>query len=420
MHRALRIAVIAVAVLAVLLLVAGWLGDRWLESAGGRRLLERQLSAAIGNPVRLRGDYHFRFVPRIVISGRDLAIGTPVNDPPVTVASFRTAVGLVPLLRGALRVDAIVLGGGRVDVARAAQLGGASGAADEPASLPAVAKLELDDFTLVLPGDAGPVRLGRLRLAGFHAGRQTPLELQAERAGGEGTAIAVGLQGQLEVAADGSYWGLTLQPLTFRRGRSQQLELRGTLGWQVRDHRLTADLDGEMAASRLSATLDAQLLDTLAGRATLRYEPGGDYGEARLAVAFVRRDDAVVLQPVAASLDEVALSGSGCLLSGEPPLLALSLSGDEVDLDRLRKWLPDSSGGAQPELPVDVAVEIRLGAARLAGATAEGVRVLVGSAPHCPGSGSDPQPQSEPVGGPGRSGYNGQPGPREAGSGTEG
>ena len=51
-----------------LLYLLGVAADAWLESAGGRRLVENALGDSLGAPVHLNGDYRFRLLPRLAVN----------------------------------------------------------------------------------------------------------------------------------------------------------------------------------------------------------------------------------------------------------------------------------------------------------------------------------------------------------------
>lgn len=95
------------------------------------------------------------------------------------------------------------------------------------------------------------------------------------------------------------------------------------------------------------------------------------------------------------------VGGNGCLLNASPPALYLDLSAESIDLDGWRSWAlglrtstaaanpvaatpdaPSPAGGA--ELPIDVSLVLEAGRATFRGATAEGIRLGVGSQAECP------------------------------------
>ena len=70
-----------------LLLLGGWLGDLWLESAGGRRLLQHELSKAIGSPASLMISRLLIPAPRTVSILATLSGGKPIEAPSFARAS---------------------------------------------------------------------------------------------------------------------------------------------------------------------------------------------------------------------------------------------------------------------------------------------------------------------------------------------
>ena len=73
--RRLRLFAAVLLIPALLLAAAYWLADSWLESAGGRRMLENALTSRSGVPVRLLGDFDLMLLPAIGASGTELVVG---------------------------------------------------------------------------------------------------------------------------------------------------------------------------------------------------------------------------------------------------------------------------------------------------------------------------------------------------------
>jgi hypothetical protein len=373
--------------LLVLVLLGGWLGDRWLESAGGQRLLERELSQAIGSPARLTGDYRFRLVPRIVIAGSGLAVGATAGEAPVTVESFRAAVGLLPLLRQTLRIDSIELSGGRVDLAGAARLIDASdGTQAAPLRLPAVAALELRDFRLSLPDPAIQIRLGRLELHGFRPGQRAPVAIEAELVRQGAVALAALLEGSLQVTVNPLTAELNAERLSWRTGSSRPLEMSGVVRWQADGQPLSAELSYNAAGRAFSAHLEVAFAGAIAGRLDLRVVDQGAEQSARAELTFKQHDGVVELAPVKLEIAGQEMAGRGCLIVAANPTLHLMLHAAELDLDRLAALLPAAPADtpAELELPLGLAIEATAERAIYAGTTAHGIRVLVGAEPDCP------------------------------------
>ena len=59
--------------------------DDWLESAGGRRALERTLSEQVGMPVHLNGDFNIKLLPSVGVSGTELVVSDPATGDDLAV-----------------------------------------------------------------------------------------------------------------------------------------------------------------------------------------------------------------------------------------------------------------------------------------------------------------------------------------------
>jgi hypothetical protein len=95
--------------LAVLVLGAGLALDAWIESSGGRRMVERTLSEASGLPVRLGGDFDVRLFPPGA-SGTDFRVLDESADTEVVRSRvYELELELLPLLRRELRVERLRL-----------------------------------------------------------------------------------------------------------------------------------------------------------------------------------------------------------------------------------------------------------------------------------------------------------------------
>ena len=71
----LKRAVVLVVVLLLLPVGLYWLADAWLESSGGRQMLEQELGARFGMSVSLEGEFDLMLLPDIGVSGTELVIG---------------------------------------------------------------------------------------------------------------------------------------------------------------------------------------------------------------------------------------------------------------------------------------------------------------------------------------------------------
>lgn len=142
MNRMARRIFLLLPLLTVLLLAVMYLAvDTWLQSAGGRRAVERVLTAQLGMPVGLQGEFNIMLLPAAGVSGTHLVVRDGTSDAELARGgSFRVSLALLPLVREELRINEVVVedlvlaGQGGADdgfVVRNASVTGF--AADEPA-----------------------------------------------------------------------------------------------------------------------------------------------------------------------------------------------------------------------------------------------------------------------------------------------
>ncbi|HKX54721.1 MAG TPA: hypothetical protein VJN01_01415, partial [Xanthomonadales bacterium] len=88
--------------------------------------------------------------------------------------------------------------------------------------------------------------------------------------------------------------------------------------------------------------------------------------------------------------DGQALSGDGCFTAETKPLLQLKLQSPDLDLDKLQDLLPadllsagSGSSTTSADLPLDLAIELLIEQASMAGTVAREVRLLLGAPPDC-------------------------------------
>jgi hypothetical protein len=174
---------ILLCLLLVLLLpfAAYWFANAWLESSGGRQMLEQELSKRIGMSVHLAGEFNLMLLPDIGVDGTSLLIGGEA-DAPVLFSSFREfeiSVALKPLFRRQVIVEWIRLTGGRVYPDRYSPAVDTVGSGSS--QLPEVQELTLREFEILLPGEnALPLSLKALEIKDFAEGRQTIFALEIE------------------------------------------------------------------------------------------------------------------------------------------------------------------------------------------------------------------------------------------------
>ncbi len=191
--------------LALLLLpmAAYWLADTWLESSGGRQMLEQELARRLGMTVKLEGDFDLMLLPAIGVSGTELVIGGEAetesgtqDSPPGFFAhsrEFEVSVALKPLFRRQLIVEWIRLSSGTVYPDRYSHAGnGGEAAITDPAKsgegkrdstvvLPEIQELTLREFDFVLDEESGSVvHLKELQIRDFADRIKAPFRLEIE------------------------------------------------------------------------------------------------------------------------------------------------------------------------------------------------------------------------------------------------
>ena len=181
--------VVLLAGLILLPIAAYWLADSWLESAGGRRLLEQTLSGRIGMNVRLEGEFDLMLLPAIGVSGTELVIGGPEPESTfVRSHEFEISVALKPLLEQKVLIEWIRLTGGSIHperYSRTDRIDNVDPAAGADASanlvLPEIQELTIRDFQILFADkDENRLQIKELTLTDFAQNRNTPFTLEIE------------------------------------------------------------------------------------------------------------------------------------------------------------------------------------------------------------------------------------------------
>jgi hypothetical protein len=175
-----RVAVLA-AVLLLLPVGLYWLADAWLESSGGRQMLEEELGARFEMSVRLEGEFDLMLLPDIGVSGTELVIGGEAGEGEFFANSqgFEVSVALKPLFDRQVVVEWIRLTGGRVYPGRYSRFINDTGSA--ATQLPEIRELDLRDFEIVLSeDDASSLRVKELTVRDFAGGRRAAFSLDIE------------------------------------------------------------------------------------------------------------------------------------------------------------------------------------------------------------------------------------------------
>jgi hypothetical protein len=182
-----KLVMVVLAGFILLPVAAYWLADSWLESSGGRRMLEQTLSARIGMSVRLEGEFALMLLPAIGVSGTELVIGGP--EPGLEFArsdEFEISVAIRPLLDRKVLIEWIRLSGGSIYPDRYSRTDDTDGTVGTVGAnsfanllLPEIQELTIQDFQIVLPGgEENQLQIKELTLTGFAENHQTPFTLE--------------------------------------------------------------------------------------------------------------------------------------------------------------------------------------------------------------------------------------------------
>jgi len=180
-QHALKRAVVLVVVFLLVPVGGYWLADTWLESSGGRQMLEKELGARFGMRVSLQGEFDLMLLPDIGVSGTELVIGGAASPAEFFARSqgFEVSVALKPLLHGQVVVEWIRLTGGRVYPGRYSRFAGNAGAT--AALLPEIRELDLRDFQIMPDEDeASALRVSTLTVSDFAERRPAAFTVDVE------------------------------------------------------------------------------------------------------------------------------------------------------------------------------------------------------------------------------------------------
>ncbi len=367
----------------VLFLLLGVVADSWLESSGGRHMLQRELSKSLGLPARLAGDYHLKLFPRLKIAGSGLEIGQPGSLGLLAFSQeYSAVIELVPFFHREVRITSIGLHGGFVDYSRAS-----NGAADEEEAsapeipLPEVGALEINNFTIRLTKEDS-ILIRQLQLRGFQPGKEAILDMDAGLVSGQTQTGQLSLHGGLTITAGNWSSQLRIFGLTLKWGESVLAGLTGEWKWDEPASRLTGHMAWEQTSRAAALQLQLAFNTPPSGFLRAQYHQPDLPEPSSLEVDFSVLPDRLDLPNVGMVIAGQSLGGDGCLLLAEAAGLHLSLQAGELDLDRIYSLLPLEQGNSA-ELPLVFAIRLHAEKARLAGAEASDISVEIGRQPDC-------------------------------------
>lgn len=367
-------------------LLLGVAADSWLESAGGRHMLQTKLSKDLGLPVRLEGDFSLRLFPRLEIAGQELEIGQPGESDALAFSKdYSAVIELAPFLDREVKISSIRLNGGFLDLSHWPP---AIETADEKAgsrmSFPQVASLEIENFYIRVQPEEKSLLIQQLRITGFRQGHESSLEMQARLMDRDTEVAQASLQGGLILAVGGLPTRLSVREMKLKLGSYLIDGLGGYWEWDQPAARLTGQMGWGQASSAADLRLTLALESEPSGSFAASYQGPQLPGDASLAFDFSVRPEVIGLERLNMQVIGQSLNGNGCLVLAEKPSLRLFLRAESLDMDKIYS-IDFMQAGEGAELPLELAVELRVEKAWFAGAEAGDVVVTVGDEPVCPG-----------------------------------
>jgi len=371
-------------VLVALVLLLGVAGGSWLESSGGRQLLQRELSKSLGLPVRLTGNYSLELLPRLAIAGNGLEIGRQGSAGVMAFSKdYSAVIELAPFFHRELRITSIGLHGGFLDVSQVPKATAAESAPVHPEiALPEVGVLEIGDFSIRLEQAGSSLEIRQLRLAGFQPGRAALLEINAGLFQGQEEIARASMNAGLTLPASGLSARLSVHKLNLSWGETTLAGLSGDWEWDQPAAHLLGHMAWDQTPHAADLQLDSLMSPLPSGSLKVRYRQPELAQPATLEIDFSVTPDGVALKHLETEIAGQSFGGEGCILWAEKPRLNLSLHADALDLDKLYSIF-SAPGNESAELPFEPAVRVHAVNARFSGAEASDVNLAVGPEPDC-------------------------------------
>jgi hypothetical protein len=384
--RKSRIAWIIVAIIFVLAILV-WAAQAWLTSEIGRGVVERRLSAAMGRPVRLDGEFEIRVLPLPGAAGTSMKVLTKDGRWLVLdTGAYLAQLSLWPLFRGEVEIRAVALDAASMDLDR---LGSepASGAdpGDSYFQLPSISRFELTDSSIFLDGMGSEpfIRISSLVLDDFRPDASVDFEAEIGMVSRAGAEFSTAPSGRLILRSKG------VVEVDFDR-----LDLN-VAGWDIRG--IEGGVQADLSASKLVIELNWAAQDQpLRLAATAEWDRHFETSTGIVVGGYTLEDLELVV-----GVNHV--SGNGCAFGSDPLRLSLALTSESLDLDTLStltgslqeeshrpganatgRGEPGATGaGFGEQLPFEPAISLDVGQATFEGALAEGVSFRMGQAPDC-------------------------------------
>jgi len=353
-------------------------------------MLQNQLSQSLGLPVRLGGDYSLKIFPRLKIAGSGLEIGQTAGPEAMAFSRHYSAVvELAPFIHHEVRISSIQLSGGYLDLSRLPTDAAAENGRPGPGmTLPQVASLEIDDFSIHTGKAEKVLQIDQLLVKDFKAGRESAVSLQARLINATAEIAWLKIDGSLTVGEGAFSPRFVIHEMTVKRGGSVIVGLDGSWEWDQPGGHLTGQMRWQAVRAFAEMHLDMATKPSPSGALLVDYRDPEQPESASLSIGFLVRPDLIELNDLNLRVAGQSIVGSGCFVQADTARLNLELHAETLDLDRIQSIyeMPEGEGA---EMPVELAIELRVSNARLGGAEATDAVVAVGDPPACPATGSN-------------------------------
>jgi hypothetical protein len=397
---------LAIAALAVVVLSAG----AWLETPAGRKLLQRELGNGLGLQAHLAGEYQLKIFPELQIAGERLVLQMPDAAERVgEIQNYEAHLALWPLLRKEILVHELALHHGSLDVGLLAAIPRDNPQGqDRPMQLPRIEAVAINDLLLYQSG-VELLEIVQLSLQDFAAGENALLTLAVRLPGGEVSGVLVELGGRINVQPDPVYVAVQVEQLAATLHDERWPLGMGELSWSSQEQALSGNMRGSWG--EFTGFYDFSLATGQPVRIRFGLQLESERAGALEAQLEAHEQSGTWLTDLLElNLGGQRIEGSGCLDTLGGTGLQLELTASQLDLDALQEWVPEGVAGQEGSTPYagfsapfPLAIRLHVDDARVAGAVARDVNLLIGELPECEavteaGSGSypDSDPDTEP------------------------
>lgn len=377
--------------LALILLALVLFADAWLESSSGRNQLERALTRTLGMPVHIGGDFSIAFLPSLGVSGTGLFIGDQKSMAPLVQSeTFHAELALMPLIDKKVHILALRAAHGQLDPMQFRELrSGRKTTAQKNLELPQIERLQLEDFTISLAGNN--LLLRQFELIEFQSGKLSSLNFEITLVSGDTEIALKAVRSDLLVAANAERIDLEVGELTIETGAERVGAITGAFSWIPEQDLLETQLQGQRAGFG-SADLSASLFsNSMKGAFSMDFLAAGSASVATAEVSFQVLDEGVDFPSISVSLDQQQAQGHGCLLSGQPQVLNLSMMSEYVNVDLIEPLFSGGDGGNDggkgvgngAGMPFELNLKVSATELHVAGAVAYRTEIRSGLEPDC-------------------------------------